>query len=273
MVESFVREHQIEWPEIYVGTTGNEIVKQYRLAGLPYIVLIVPGGKIVATWLRDEKLTKTVQEAIGEAGRADRVPLKLEYPDLPEPRFSAYSEEYYSTTANYRMPLAEEPAVVLVPPDVTNVARGKPVSSNSPTEPIIGDIEAVTDGDKKVMHFVEFEPLLSPRRPIYVTIDLGREYEIHAVAWWHDFHRPSIYQDVVVRVARDPQFQDAAILYNNDFDDSLGFGKGTDPAYVETNKGWVAGANGVHGRYVRLYNSGSSRNLCSQFTEVEVYGR
>lgn len=272
-VESFVREHQIEWPEIYVGTTGNEIVKQYRLAGLPYIVLIVPGGKIVATWLRDEKLTKTVQEAIGEAGRADRVPLKLEYPDLPEPRFSAYSEEYYSTTANYRMPLAEEPAVVLVPPDVTNVARGKPVSSNSPTEPIIGDIEAVTDGDKKVMHFVEFEPLLSPRRPIYVTIDLGREYEIHAVAWWHDFHRPSIYQDVVVRVARDPQFQDAAILYNNDFDDSLGFGKGTDPAYVETNKGWVAGANGVHGRYVRLYNSGSPRNLCSQFTEVEVYGR
>jgi len=202
--------------------------------------------------------------------RADLVPLMLNY---PEPGVETYDLEYYTLPSDYEVPMADEPPVVLLPRDVTNVARGKPVTSNSPTEPIIGELEMITDGEKKLMHFVELEPLLSPHRPTQITIDLGREYEIHAVAWWHDFHRPSVYQDVAVQVARDPQFQDAIILYNNDRDDSLGFGKGADPAYIETNKGSVAGADGFVGRYVRLYSRGSRRNLCAQYTEVEVHGR
>jgi peroxiredoxin len=64
-VERYVAEHQIEWPEIYSGEKWDEgIAGQYGLPGLPYILLIDPEGKIVATWLRGEKLTQTLKDAL-----------------------------------------------------------------------------------------------------------------------------------------------------------------------------------------------------------------
>jgi len=69
-VESFVREHKIEWPEVYVGKNWDSgIAKQYRNPVASYIVLVDPEGKIIATWIRGEKLTKTVREAIDAAAR------------------------------------------------------------------------------------------------------------------------------------------------------------------------------------------------------------
>ena len=110
-------------------------------------------------------------------------------------------------------------------------------------------------------------------RPQHVTIDLEREHEIYAVAWWHCYDRAAVCWDVVVQVGRDPKFEDAVILFNNDHDGSLGLGKGADLNYIETNEGWMAGADGVVGRYVRLYNHTNTNNLINQYTEVEVYGR
>ena len=227
-----------------------------------------PEGKVVATWLRDEELTTTVRDMLEEAQRADRVPLKIEYPE------AGLAPTYGDLRAvPRRTPLADEPPVVLVPGDVTNVARGKSVTCSSP-DLILGEAEYITDGNKKAKYFVEFEPeSFRPHSGAHVTIDLGQECEVHAVAWWHDFHRPSIYWDVVLQVSSDPQFTDAITLFNNDRDNSLGLGKGTDLNYIETNKGWVTGADGVLGRYVRLYNRGNSRNMNAQYTEVEVYGR
>lgn len=194
-----------------------------------------------------------------------RVPLKVEY---PEP---AYPDNPYYLAGHLprRVRLAEEPDPVLVPPDVTNVARGKPVTS-SEAMLIMGELEYVTDGDKRPRYYVEFEP--RTRQP-HVTIDLEREYEIHAVVWWHAYDRPIVYFDVVVQVARDAEFEDAATLFNSDHDGSLGLGEGTDLNYFETNKGWMVGADAVVGRYVRLYNHTNSKNLINQYTEVEVYGR
>ncbi len=64
-VKKFVAEHDIEWPQIYFGQAWDQgIAKQYGLSGLPYILLIDPDGKIVATWLRGQKLTDTVREAL-----------------------------------------------------------------------------------------------------------------------------------------------------------------------------------------------------------------
>jgi peroxiredoxin len=69
-VERFVREHKIEWPEAYVGENWDSgIAKQYRNPVASYIVLVDPEGKIVATWIRGERLTKTVREAIDAAAR------------------------------------------------------------------------------------------------------------------------------------------------------------------------------------------------------------
>ena len=215
-------------------------------------------------------MTNTVRAALKEAQNADRVPLKLDYPE-PGPR--TYATEYDTLPADFKGPLADAPAAVLVPRGVTNIARGKPVTP-SRDYAIIGEPENVTDGDKRLLHYFEFEPeQIHPHGGAHVTIDLGQAHEIHAVAWWHLFQHPAVYRDVVVQVANNPQFEDAITLYNNDRDDSLGLGQGTDLNYIETNKGWVAGANGALGRYVRLYNRGNSKNYLAHYTEVEVYGR
>jgi peroxiredoxin len=69
-VESFIREHKIAWPEVYLGENWDgDIARQYRNPVASYIVLVDPDGKVVATWLRGEKLTKTVQDAIEAAAR------------------------------------------------------------------------------------------------------------------------------------------------------------------------------------------------------------
>lgn len=65
-VRNYVEEHDIEWPEIYFGPDWDaELLRQ--LGGQKQILLIGPDGKIVATWLRDEKLTDSVREAIENA--------------------------------------------------------------------------------------------------------------------------------------------------------------------------------------------------------------
>ncbi|MEN6335742.1 MAG: M56 family metallopeptidase [Phycisphaerales bacterium] len=64
-IGKYATEQRIEWPEICIGTNWDEgIAEEYRLAGVPYIVLVDPEGKIAATRLRGEELTKTVREAI-----------------------------------------------------------------------------------------------------------------------------------------------------------------------------------------------------------------
>ncbi len=64
-IKKYITEHKIEWPEVYFGEKWDEgIAAEYGLSGLPYILLVNPEGKIVATWLREEKLTETVRAAI-----------------------------------------------------------------------------------------------------------------------------------------------------------------------------------------------------------------
>ena len=213
----------------------------------------------------EEKKQVAEQVEEPETKADNRIPLKVEYPEPTD-----YYEEYNGMgSVGRRVKLAEKPPLVHVPPDVTNVARGKAVTATDAML-ILGELEYITDGDTRSKYYVEFEPKTIPQ---HVTIDLEREYEIHAIVWWHGYDRPAVYWDVVVLVGRDPNLADAVVLFNNDHDGSLGLGKGTDLNYVETNRGWMAGADGVSARYVRLYNHTNSRNLINQYTEVEVYGR
>ena len=62
-------------------------------------------------------------------------------------------------------------------------------------------------------------------------------------------------------------------VFNNDRDNSLGLGAGTDLHYTETNEGKLIDSKGVHGRYVRLYSNGNTSDDLNHYTEVEVYGR
>jgi len=158
----------------------------------------------------------------------------------------------------------------LAPPGTRNVALGKPVSSSDP-EPVIGELEVITDGDKEAGDgsFVELGPLLQQ-----VTIDLQGDYEIYAVRLWHYHQEPRVYFDVIVQVCDDPDFVSGVkTIFNNDMDNSAGLGTGSNMHYVDTHFGELLDAKGIRGRYIRLYSNGSTADDLNHYIEVEVYGR
>ncbi|MHC4546621.1 MAG: hypothetical protein ACYSYL_19250, partial [Planctomycetota bacterium] len=117
--------------------------------------------------------------------------------------------------------------------------------SSTDEDPIIGEIEMITDGDKEGADgsYVEMGPLKQ-----HITIDLGAEHNIYAIVMWHFHKQPRVYFDVVVQVAGDPDFtSNVTTIFNNDI--------------------------GVRARYVRFYSNGNSSNDLNHYIEVEVYGK
>lgn len=215
---------------------------------------------------KEENSGAVVQEAAKETEpAADLVPIDIK---LPKPMF-------VGTPQNIQVPHLEKPLgkprpAFLAPAGTTNVAFGRPISS-SDEEPIIGEIEMITDGDKEAADgsYVELGPFIQD-----VTIDLGSKHEIYAIVMWHFHKQARVYFDVVVQVADDADFvSKVQTVFNNDHDNSAGLGIGTDMHYVETSEGKLIDAKGVRGRYVRLYSGGNSNNDLNHYIEVEVYGK
>jgi hypothetical protein len=160
-------------------------------------------------------------------------------------------------------------AEVMVPRDAKNLAAKRPVTS-SDMEPIIGSLDQVTDGEKRADdgYYVE---LGSGKQ--WVQIDLGATAAVHALAVWHMHNAPLVYRDVVVQVSDDKDFvKGVHTVFNNDADNSSGFGIGQDFEYYEGYEGKVIDARGVKGRYVRLWSMGNTTNEQNHYTEVEVFG-
>jgi len=161
------------------------------------------------------------------------------------------------------------------PKGTKNIALKKKVTS-SDTEPIIGELAFVTDGDKEAGDgsFVE----LAPGKQ-WVQIDLGEAADIYAMLIWHYHAEPRVYHDVIVQVADDPKFaKDVKTLFNNDFDNSSGLGTGKNLEYIDDYRGKLIDAKDaqsrpIRGRYVRLYSKGNTSNDQNQYIEVEVYGK
>ena len=156
------------------------------------------------------------------------------------------------------------------PKGTVNIARGKPVTS-SDSEPIIGQLKMVTDGNKEggSGYFVE----LAPGKQ-WLTIDLQKEATIYAIVVWHFHSGMRAYRDVVVQVSRDQDFIDCRTVFNNDHDNSSGHGKGKDKVYMEDYQGRLIDCKGIRGRYVRLWSrENTSNDESNHYIEVEVYGR
>jgi len=199
------------------------------------------------------------------AAGEELVPIKIE---LPKPMFVGTPQD--TRVPNLEKPLGKPRPPFLAPKGTTNVALGKPVSS-SDEEPIIGELEMITDDDKEAADgsYVELGPFLQ-----HVTIDLQGMYNIYAIVVWHYHKQPRVYYDVIVQVADDPDFvTNVRTLFNNDIDNSAGFGVGKDMHYVETNEGKLIDAKGVKARYVRLYSNGNTSNDLNHYIEVAVYGK
>jgi hypothetical protein len=84
---------------------------------------------------------------------------------------------------------------------------------------------------------------------------------------------------VVVQVSDDPKFaKGVKTIFNNDFDNTCGLGKGKNLEYVEDYRGKLMDAKDAkgrpaRGRYVRLYSNGSTADDMNRYIEVEVYGK
>lgn len=186
---------------------------------------------------------------------------------LPRPAFKG-TPKHVPPGSNLEKPRKGPRPAFMAPKGAKNVTVGKKVTS-SDDDPIIGEIEMVTDGDKEAGEgsYVELGPGTQ-----YVQIDLGKEHEVLAVLLWHYHASARIYHDVIVQVALDADFiTNVRTLFNNDHDNSSGMGVGRDKEYWDTYEGKLIDAKGVKGRYVRLYSNGSTEDDQNHYTEVEVF--
>lgn len=163
----------------------------------------------------------------------------------------------------------------LAPEGTKNIALKKRVTS-SDSVPIIGDLSMVTDGNNEHGTWVELGPGTQ-----WVQIDLGQRSRIYGIHIWHYFAGPTarVYRDVIVQVCDDNTFtKNVRTLYNNDADNTSGFGKGKEREFYEHNTGFridTRGKNyeGITARFVRLYSRGNSADPQNQYIEVEVIGQ
>ena len=156
-----------------------------------------------------------------------------------------------------------------VPAGTKLVSFNKPVTA-SDTQPVIGEVGYVTDGEKagEDGYFVEFGPGKQ-----YVQIDLKAPCELYAVLVWHYHSQARVYRDVVVQVSEDKDFiAGVTAIFNNDHDNSSGLGAGRDREYVETAEGRLIDPRGARARYIRLWSNGNTSNDMNHYVEVEVYG-
>ena len=194
----------------------------------------------------------------------DKVPLVLQF---PRPLL-------VGTPAPIKLPNLEAPRTgprpeFLVPKGTKNLALKKPVTG-SDSEPLLGDLSLLTDGDKNGEEgsYTEFGPGKQ-----WVQIDLGVARPLHVVAVWRFHSQARVYKAIVVQISDDPTFKkDVTTVWNSDIDNVHGFGIGKDPVHIETYEGRLIDAKGVTGRYVRLYSNGSTSSDLNHYIEIEVYG-
>lgn len=203
--------------------------------------------------------------ATGEKPAGDGVAIELK---LPKPAFKGTPKDVPPGT-NLEKPRSGPRPPFHAPKGVSLISRGKPVKS-SDSDPIIGKIAMITDGDKEAHEgsYVELGPGLQ-----HVTIDLGAAHAIYAVVVWHYHTNARVYHDVIVQLADDADFvTNVRTIYNNDYDNSAGMGVGEEKEYWETYEGRLIDAKGQVARFVRLYSKGSTADDQNHYTEVEVFG-
>jgi hypothetical protein len=200
---------------------------------------------------------------VGAQAPAGQEELKLK---LPKPMF-------IGTPTNIRSPNLEKVTGKSRPPFYvpkgTALLSLKKTVTSSDSQPVIGELDMITDGEKSGGdgYFVELGPT-----PQWVQIDLGAPHALYAILLWHYHSQARVYHDVVVKVSDDASFKTGVTVFNNDHDNSAKLGAGTDKEYIEVAEGRLIDPKGAKGRYVRFYSNGNTTNDLSHYVEVEVYG-
>jgi len=115
-------------------------------------------------------------------------------------------------------------------PELVNAAAGRPITAS---DYIWGNASYVTDGDKNTNNYMGVTQNLQ-----WIQIDLGESKKIHQINLWHYYGDGRTYHDVIVRLSDTPDFSGGVTtVFNNDNDNSAGFGAGSDDEYAETSEG------------------------------------
>ncbi len=195
---------------------------------------------------------------------AEKVELKLK---LPKPMFIGTPTNIKSP--NLEVVTGKSRPPFMVPVGTKLLSLKKPVRS-SDMQPVIGEPEMMTDGEKEGGdgYFVE----LGPGKQ-WVQVDLGAPYALQAILVWHYHSQARVYRDVVLQVSNDKDFlKGVQTIFNNDHDNTSGLGIGKDKEYIEVAEGRLFDPKGVKGRYVRFYSNGNTTNDLNHYVEIEVYG-
>ena len=148
-------------------------------------------------------------------------------------------------------------------PEPVNVAKGILPTSNSDACQLV---ERITNGA------VDGNFSECGSGPVWIQLDLGQAYNIDNIKLWHYFQDGRTYQDVIVQVSNDPEFKEGVTtVFNNDGDNSVGQGIGTDLEYAESGAGKDIAFETVNARYVRCWSNGSSVDEKNHYIELEVY--
>ena len=194
----------------------------------------------------------------------DKVELKLQ---LPKPMFIGTPTNIKSPNLEAVTGKSRAPFMV---PAGTKLLSLKKVVKSSDTQPVIGELDMITDGEKEGGdgYFVELGPSKQ-----WVQVDLGASYALQAILAWHYHSQARVYRDVIVQVSDDKDFlKGVQTIFSNDHDNSSGLGVGKDKEYIEVAEGRLFDPKGVKGRYVRMYTNGNTTNDLNHYVEIEVYG-
>ena len=186
---------------------------------------------------------------------------------LPKPMFIGTPTNIRS--ANLEAVTGKSRAPFFVPKGTVLLSAKKKVTS-SDMQPVIGELDMITDGEKAGGDgfFIELGPT-----PQWVQIDLGVSRALYAILVWHYHSQARVYRDVIVQVSDDPAFKTGVTtVFNNDHDNSAKLSAGKDKEYIEVAEGKLVDPKGAKGRYVRLYSNGNTTNDLTHYVEVEVFG-
>ena len=224
---------------------------------------VKPAQKVAAQPVVKPAAQPAEKPVVEPATKGNLVKLEL---TLPTPMFIGTPKQPGS--ANLEPARKGPRPAFYVPKGAKNIAIEKSITS-SDMAPIIGELECVTDGDKEGSDgsYVELGPMTQ-----YVQVDLGATYKIYAIVVWHYHAQARVYRDVVVQLADDPDLiTNVRTVFNNDHDNSSGFGIGKDKEWIETSQGRIIDTKGNEARTIRLYSNGSTDSEMNHYVEVEVY--
>jgi hypothetical protein len=188
---------------------------------------------------------------------------------LPSPAFKGTPKNV--PVGPFTEPLSDKPRPpFMVPSGLRNLAPGAKLSC-SDRNATREQLAKLTDGDKDAS---DSSVLLLRKGTQYIQLDLGKPFELFAVVLWHSHTAAKVYHGVIVQLADDADFtQNVRTLFNNDHDNALGLGVGSDREYFETHEGRLIDAKGAKARFVRCYSRGSTESPLNEYTEIEIYGR